>query len=68
MTSTDTLTRIAERARAIAQLATELENLRAAQDADVITAYRDGTPITAIVAVDGRSRQMLHRLVKTDKK
>lgn len=67
MTSTDTITAIAERARRVADLEDALDRARADQDAAVVAARDAGTPWADIVAADGRSRQMLNRIYRNAK-
>lgn len=64
MTSTDQLATITAGAQRIAELAEQLEQLRQAQDARIVTAHAAGRTMTELVKADGRSRQMLHRVVR----
>ncbi|MGV9744571.1 hypothetical protein ACWDTG_06615 [Rhodococcus zopfii] len=64
MTSTDHLDDIAAGAREIADALAHLDQLRQAQDARIIAAHASGKTMTELVAADGRSRQMLHRVIR----
>ena len=65
MTSTDHLDDIAAGAQRVAELAEQLEQLRRDQDNRIIAARSAGITMTELVAADGRSRQMLHRITRT---
>lgn len=58
------LNAISRGARRIDELEQELARCRALQDADIVMARQEGAPWSEIVAVDGRSRQMLNRVVR----
>lgn len=60
----DRLNAIARGARRIDELEQELSRRRALQDADIVMARQEGAPWSEIVAADGRSRQMLNRVIR----
>lgn len=64
MNSHDIFDRMAARAQEIAKLTAQLEELRREQDADVLATHQQGASIKDIVAIDGRSRQMIHRVIR----
>lgn len=64
MTSTDQLAAITTGAQHIAELTEQLEQLKRDQDDRIIAARANGITMTELVAADGRSRQMLHRITR----